>query len=205
MRALEKSIISTLKEIGILGKRIDGLTGVWVNEEKICAIAHQKLKTKYNNLLTIIIPRHVQRIKDIGNEMSNMGLKVQTHSSNNKVHKSTEIYLVDTYGETKSFFKICKTVFLGGSILNHGGQNPLEPARVGCKILHGPHVQNFSEVYKLLNKNNLSYKFYNINQFVKSINQSFKQNKNFVKKISNLKKIGSNILNNTLVEINYFL
>jgi len=57
----------------------------------------------------------------------------------------------------------------------------------------------------LLNKNNLSYKFYNINQFVKSINQSFKQNKNFVKKISNLKKIGSNILNNTLVEINYFL
>jgi hypothetical protein len=66
-------------------------------------------------------------------------------------------------------------------------------------------VQNFSEVYKLLNKNNLSYKFYNINQFVKSINQSFKQNKNFVKKISNLKKIGSNILNNTLVEINYFL
>ena len=175
------------------------------SEEKICAIAHQKLKTKYNNLLTIIIPRHVQRIKDIGNEMSNMGLKVQTHSSNNKVHKSTEIYLVDTYGETKSFFKICKTVFLGGSIINHGGQNPLEPARFGCKILHGPHVQNFSEVYKLLNKNNLSYKFYNINQFVKSINQSFKQNKNFVKKISNLKKIGSNILNNTLVEINYFL
>ena len=137
--------------------------------------------------------------------MSNMGLKVQTHSSNNKVHKSTEIYLVDTYGETKSFFKICKTVFLGGSIIKHGGQNPLEPARFGCKILHGPHVQNFSEVYKLLNKNNLSSKFYNINQFVKSINQSFKQNKNFVKKISNLKKIGSNILNNTLVEINYFL
>ena len=66
-------------------------------------------------------------------------------------------------------------------------------------------MQNFSEVYKLLNRNNLSYKFYNINQFVKSINQSFKQNKNFVKKIGNLKKIGSNILNNTLVEINYFL
>jgi 3-deoxy-D-manno-octulosonic-acid transferase len=112
---------------------------------------------------------------------------------------------VDTYGETKSFFKICKTVFLGGSIINHGGQNPLEPARFGCKVIHGPNVQNFSEVYKLLDQNNLSSRFKNANQLVKLVNQSFKQNSNFTNKVIKLKKIGLNILNHTLTEINYYL
>ena len=134
-----------------------------------------------------------------------MGFKVQIHSKKNKIKKDTDIYLVDTYGETKSFFKICNTVFLGGSIVNHGGQNPLEPARFGCKILHGPNIQNFTEVYRLLNKENLSFKFYNTNQLAKSVNQSLNQNINFSKKITKLKKIGSNILNHTSTEINCFL
>ena len=62
-------------------------------------------------------------------------------------------------------------VFLGGSIINHGGQNPLEPARLGCKILHGPNIQNFTEVYNLLDKNNLSSKFHSTNQLIKLINE----------------------------------
>ena len=174
-------------------------------EEKICAEAHKKLKKKYKKLLTVIIPRHVHRVNNIYKEINNMGFKVQIHSKKNKIKKDTDIYLVDTYGETKSFFKICNTVFLGGSIVNHGGQNPLEPARFGCKILHGPNIQNFTEVYKLLNKENLSFKFYNTNQLAKSIDQSLNKNMNFSKKIDKLKKIGSNILNHTSTEINYFL
>jgi 3-deoxy-D-manno-octulosonic-acid transferase len=174
-------------------------------EEKICALAHKKLKKKYRNLLTIIIPRHTQRINSIISEIEDLGLKVQTRSINNKLSKNTEIYLVDTYGETKSFYKICKTVFLGGSLINHGGQNPLEPARLGCKILHGPYVQNFTEVYKLLGRNNLSSKFHNIDQLATLADQSFKKNINYTNKIINLKKMGSNILNQTLTEINYYL
>jgi 3-deoxy-D-manno-octulosonic-acid transferase len=174
-------------------------------EEKICAEAHQKLKKKYKKLLTVIIPRHVHRVNDIYKEIVDMGFKVQIHSKKSKIKKDTDIYLVDTYGETKSFFKICNTVFLGGSIINHGGQNPLEPARLGCKILHGPNIQNFTEVYRLLNKENLSFKFYNTNQLAKSVNQSLNQNMNFSKKIAKLKKIGSNILHHTSAEINYFL
>ena len=174
-------------------------------EEKICALAHKKLKKKYRNLLTIIIPRHTQRTNSIISEIEDLGLKVQTRSINNKLSKNTEIYLVDTYGETKSFYKICKTVFLGGSLINHGGQNPLEPARLGCKILHGPYVQNFTEVYKLLGRNNLSSKFHNIDQLAMLADQSFKKNINYTNKIINLKKMGSNILNQTLTEINYYL
>ena len=174
-------------------------------EEKICAEAHQKLKKKYKNLLTIIIPRHVHRVNDIYKEIIDMELKVQIHSKKSKIKKDTDIYLVDTYGETKSFFKICNIVFLGGSIVNHGGQNPLEPARLGCKILHGPNIQNFTEVYRLLNKENLSFKFYNTNQLAKSVDQSLNINMNFSKKIAKLKKIGSKILHHTSTEINYFL
>ena len=155
-------------------------------EEKICALAHKKLKNKYNNLVTIIIPRHIQRTDYIINEIKDLNLKVQTRSTSNKISKNTDIYLVDAYGETKSFYKICKTVFLGGSLINHGGQNPLEPARFGCKILHGPYVQNFTEVYNLLEKNNLSSKFNNIHQLINLINQSFIKKTNFANKINKL-------------------
>ena len=174
-------------------------------EEKICALAHKKLKNKYNNLVTIIIPRHIQRTDYIINEIKDLNLKVQTRSTSNKISKNTDIYLVDAYGETKSFYKICKTVFLGGSLINHGGQNPLEPARFGCKILHGPYVQNFTEVYNLLEKNNLSSKFNNIDQLINLINQSFIKKTNFANKINKLKKIGLSILEKTLSEINCYL
>ena len=174
-------------------------------EEKISALAHKKLRNKYKNLLTIIIPRHIQRTNQIINEIKDLNLKVETRSSCYKVSKNTDVYLVDSYGETKSFYKICKTVFLGGSIINHGGQNPLEPARFGCKILHGPHVQNFSEVYKFLEKNKLSSKFYNTGQLVNSIKQSFIAKKKSNNKIIKLKKMGINILNKTFKEINYYL
>ena len=81
----------------------------------------------------------------------------------------------------------------------------MEPARFGCKILHGPYIQNFTEIYKLLNQNNLSSKFNNINQLVKLVDQSFKQNQNYTNKAVKLKKIGSNILDHTLADINYYL
>ena len=61
---------------------------------------------------------------------------------------NTDIYLVDTYGETKKFFKIAKMIFIGGSIVNHGGQNPIEPARYGLSIVHGPNVRNFKDIFK---------------------------------------------------------
>ena len=175
------------------------------SEEKTCALAHKKLKKKYNNLLTIVIPRHIQRTSNIIDEIKNLDLKIQTRSKSYKINNDIDVYLVDTYGESKSFYKVCRTVFLGGSLINHGGQNPLEPLRFGCKILHGPHVQNFTEIYKLLEKNNLSSKFHNVDQLVYLINKSFIKKTNFTSKVSKLKKTGSNILNKTFSQINYYL
>ena len=163
-------------------------------EEIICALVHQKLKLKYKNLLTIIIPRHVQRIQEIKSQFKNMDINFHLHSSKEKVEDSTDIYLVDTYGETKKFFKVCKAVFLGGSIIKHGGQNPLEAARYGCEVIHGPNISNFTEIYRLLKKINLSTKIRNTTQLIKKVELSLIKKSNSSKKIKKLKNIGIIIL-----------
>ena len=134
-----------------------------------------------------------------------MKLKVHLDSSSDKIKKDTDIYLVNSYGKTKSFFKVCKTVFLGGSMIRHGGQNPLEPARYGCKILHGPNVWNFNEIYQLLNKYSVSNKVNNLNQIVDSIDRIFKNKSDPQKIKSKIKNLGNLILNSTLKEINFFI
>ena len=98
-------------------------------------------------MLTIIIPRHIERVQSIKSDLEKLNLKVQTFNSGEKISPDIDIYIVDTYGKTKSFYHHCKNVFLGGSLINHGGQNPLEAARYGCNILHGPNVSNFYEIY----------------------------------------------------------
>ena len=175
------------------------------SEEKICGLVHKKLKTKYKDMLTIIIPRHITRVQKIENEMKKLDLKVQIHNSRNKIKKETDIYLVNSYGKTKPFFKICKTVFLGGSLIKHGGQNPLEAARYGCKILHGPNISNFKEIYALLNKYRVSTKVNNINQIIKNVDISFKQKNNSNNLKLKIKKLGKKILNSTLKEVNFFV
>ena len=87
-----------------------------------------------------------------------MGLKTQTYQSNEKINKKIDIYIVDAYGKTKSFYYFCKNVFLGGSLIKHGGQNPLEAARYGCNVLHGPNISNFKEIYDFLKTNKISQK-----------------------------------------------
>ena len=175
---------------------------IWVassthkNEEIFCAKSHLELKKRIKNLITIIIPRHVHRSEEIKKSIEKLGLNVEIHSSNKKNLKNTDIYLVDTFGETKKFHKIASTVFLGGSIINRGGQNPLEAARYGAKILHGTNTDNFKDVYKLLKSLNVSRIIYTPNQLASSI--TFKKNKNIGIKI---KKIGDKILKKTIKEL----
>ena len=175
---------------------------IWVassthkTEEIFCAKAHLKLKKKITNLLTIIIPRHVHRANEITNEIKNLNLKIVLHSSKPKNLKNVDIYLVDTFGETKKFHQIGNTVFLGGSIIKRGGQNPLEATRLGAKILHGPNTDNFKDVYKHLKLLNISKKINTPLQLASSI--IFKKNKNSGKKI---KQIGKKILKKTINEL----
>ena len=174
-------------------------------EETICANAHKKLKLKYKNLLTIIIPRHINRCEKIIDEVQKLDLKIHSHSSNRKVNDKTDIYLVNTFGQTKSFFKICKTVFLGGSLIKHGGQNPLEAARYGCKVLHGPNVWNFDEIYDLLKKYKVSNRIVNLNQLTLKVEKMINRNNKYKKSELKIKNLGNKILNSTLTELKFYI
>ena len=188
-----------------LSKRIWCASSTHSTEEFICANVHKKLKVKYKNLLTIIIPRHIHRTEEIVNEMKKLNLNVHLHNSKNKIDKDTDIYLVNSFGQTKSFFKVCKTIFLGGSMIKHGGQNPLEAARFGCKILHGPNVWNFDEIYNLLKKNKVSRKIINSNQLSLNVDKML-NNKNKHRSLENkIKSLGNKILISTLTEINFYI
>jgi len=179
---------------------------IWVaasthhNEEILCAESHKILKKKIKNLITIIIPRHIDRVDKISSDLKKKNLKVVFHSSSPNSLKGVDVYLVDVYGESKSFYKISDTVFLGGSLINWGGQNPLEPARYGAKILTGQYIQNFKDIYKYLNLLNISKIINNPSDIARSI--TFKTDKFKAKKIN---KLGKEILKKTTAEIDKIL
>ena len=173
------------------------------NEELFIGKMHKELKLKYNNLLTILIPRHINRSLSIAKDLENINLKIITKSSKKKISKSTDIYIVDTYGETSKFYSLSNITFLGGSIVPHGGQNPLEPARMGSFILHGPNIQNFKEIYSMLSKLNISSKVNNISNMKKNIIRKIKY-KQPEKVRQKLNFMGKEILEKNLNEINKY-
>lgn len=172
------------------------------NEEIICGKIHLKIRKKLKNLLTIIIPRHIERSEKIKIELEKLGLKVFLHSNQKKINFDTDIYLVNAYDKTKFFFNKCKNVFLGGSLINHGGQNPLEAARYDCNILHGPNIKNFNEIYQFLKEKNASYQVKNINEFCKILSKLLSSKKPYKKIKTDINILGENILNKTLKKIN---
>ena len=126
------------------------------------------------------------------------------HSSNPKKLKDTDIYLVDTYGETKKFYQSSNIVFMGKSLTGKGGQNPLEPARHGAAVLYGPNIDNFSDIYKLLDKLKITHKVNGVSSLTNLVNKLIikpNNKKNYLK----IEKIGKKILNETKDEINSLL
>ena len=188
--------INNILKIELKKKNVWIASSTHAGEEIFCAKAHIELKKKIKNLITIIIPRHIHRVKKIIPEIEKLNLKVTSHSAKNKNLTNTDIYIVDTFGETKKFHKIGCSVFLGGSIIKRGGQNPLEAARYGANILHGPNIDNFKDVYKLLKNFNFSKKINTPKELASSI--TFKKNKNISIKIN---KIGEIILKKTIKEL----
>jgi len=173
-------------------------------EEEIIANIHKKLKLNNKKLLTVLIPRHVNRKNSIIRNLKNNDLKIVTHSSGDKINNNTDIYLVDSYGEVLSFYNLTKLVFMGGSLVPHGGQNPLEPARLGNTIIHGPYVDNFKEVYSFLKNLKLSIKINKPSQIeeilIKNIRHGQKNTKT-----KKLNLIGKKILADNINKLNKYI
>jgi len=179
-------------------------------EELFCAKTHLELKKNYKNILTIIIPRHISRVKKIIDELSILNLKVSLYSDIKYLNKDVDILLIDSYGEALKFYQISKCVFLGKStiksLINDSGQNPLEPSMAGCKIFHGPYVSNFNDEYKYLNSLGIAKKIYNSNELEKSLIEDFQSNNDEDVNISKkIKEYGETILNNVIKEIKIYI
>ena len=114
--------------------------------------AHIEVMERVPNLLTIIVPRHPERGGEIAELVQNYRLVPAMRSRNHLPDRGTHIYVADTIGELGLFYRLAPIVFMGGSLIKHGGQNPIEPAKLDSAILHGPHVHNFANVYSELNR-----------------------------------------------------
>lgn len=144
-----------------LGKMAQQVSGrpMWVaasthaGEEQMIINTHVALVQKFKNLLTIIIPRHPAR----GSEVAGLippQIQYSMRSNKDDVKPETAIYIADTIGELGIFYRISGIVFIGGSLVEHGGQNPLEPARLECAIITGPHIWNFEKIYNEMEQEN---------------------------------------------------
>jgi 3-deoxy-D-manno-octulosonic-acid transferase len=115
-------------------------------EEDAAAAAHAALKASHPRLLTLIVPRHPARAGEIEASLVASGLTVARRSRGEAIAPDTDIYLGDTLGEMGVFYRLADIAFVGGSMTPRGGHNPLEPARLGCAILHGKDMSNCAAV-----------------------------------------------------------
>lgn len=133
-----------------------GTRTVWLaasthpGEEQQILAAHNHLVVAWSDLLTIIVPRHPDRGRTLATEIRAAGFSVAQRSERTAPDPATAIYLADTLGELGLFYRLATIAFIGGSLVPHGGQNPLEAVKLGCPTLFGPHTGNFEEMTERL-------------------------------------------------------
>jgi len=119
-------------------------------EERAMIEAHLRLRAQFPGLLTLIVPRHPERGASVTVQAGGAGLTARLRSRGELPTPATDVYVADTVGELGIIYRLAPVVFVGGSLVRHGGQNPIEPAKLGAAILHGPHVWNFADIYAAL-------------------------------------------------------
>jgi len=144
--------VKTLHQLReIVGKRpVIVAASTHPGEETTVIAVHRKLCAKFPTLLTIIVPRHPARGESIAEIAKMADLAVALRSRRKQPMPDIGVYVADTLGELGLIYRLAPIVFMGGSLASHGGQNPIEPIRLGAAVLHGPHVWNFAEIYAAL-------------------------------------------------------
>jgi len=132
------------------GRPVIAAASTHAGEEELMIEAHIRLRTNFPGLLTLIAPRHPDRGAAVSEIAAAAGLSVALRSRGELPTRATQIYVTDTLGELGLIYRVAPAVFIGGSLVRHGGQNPVEAAKLRTAILHGPHVWNFAEIYSAL-------------------------------------------------------
>lgn len=134
----------------IAGRPVIAATSTHPGEEAAMIDAHRRLMHTFPGLLTLIAPRHPDRGQGVGEIARVAGLHPALRSRGELPERACDIYVFDTLGELGLIYRVAPIVFVGGSLVGHGGQNPIEAAKLGVAVLHGPHVWNFAEIYAAL-------------------------------------------------------
>ena len=176
----------------------------------LCIKTHKELKKKFNKVTTIIAPRHIERVTRIKKLCENHKLETQILNKNDDLKDDKEIIIINFFGSLASFFKYSKSVFMGKSTLRKlkdvSGQNPIEPAKYGCKIYHGPYVYNFREIYQVLETYKISEKINNEFDLAKNISLELNnENKDYERFSKIMNNLESKTLNDTMSKIKNFL
>ena len=159
------------------------------------------------NILTIIIPRHIDRTERIFSTLKDLGLKIQIKSESDKIDNNSDIVLVNYYGAVSKYLKYFKHIFVGKSLLKKfektGGQNPIDAIKMGCFIYHGPYVYNFEEIYQYLGESGLSEEIKDSQGLASKLIKNFEVNLEAdSEKIKNLNIYSKTILDNVIKEYN---
>ena len=181
-----------------------------VGEELFILKTHVEIKKKYDNVLTIIIPRHVERSFFIKKLSKKFNFTAQILNENDLINSKTEILIINSFGVLPKYFNYCRNIFIGKSLIkkrkNVGGQNPIEAAKLGCKIFHGPYVYNFQEVYDRLKIYGIAKEINNEQELAEKIILNFatpmEEN---LQQVNLLINYGEKILKETAVELSAYL
>jgi len=207
---INKNEIKNLNKNILLKKKFWIAANIHEGEDDFCLKTHLNIKRNFQDLLTIIIPRHISRTQKIKKLSERYNFKTQVLDKNDTIQEDREIVIINSFGVLNDYFKYAKSVFIGKSTLKRfkdvGGQNPIDAALLGCKIYHGPYVYNFQEVYEFLKKNHISKQINNFEELSMNLSNDLQNlNKNEEKKSSKMNKLGQKILADTMEKVNQFI
>ena len=177
-------------------------------EEKIVASVHKEIKENHPELLTIIAPRHPKRLDDIMETIKESDLNIAVRSRNDEITEDTDIYIADTIGEMGILYRLVPIVFIGGTLVEHGGQNPLEAARLNCVIIYGPYMDNFIEIRRELEERNAAISITNetsLKNAVEEVIFDHEKQEDLMQKSSDLVKEKSGVVDAYITEITPYL
>ena len=179
-------------------------------EDIFCLKIHNELKKSYKDIITIIAPRHLNRVEKIKILSEKKNFKVQILNTDDKISQDEEILIVNSFGALQGYFKYAKSVFIGKSIVprlkRDSGQSPIDAAKLNCKIYHGPYVSNFKELYEIFKINKISHKIDNYLELSKKLILDLKENQKKERfDVNYIRKMEINILINTMNVVNNFL
>lgn len=176
-------------------------------EEELIADVHNALKEEYEDLLTIIVPRHAKRGRDIVNMLESK-VNIAQRSKKEPITADTDIYLADTMGELGLFYRLSSIVFIGGSLVNHGGQNPLEAGRLHCAVILGPFMDNFAEITRELEETGACERIHTKKELQLAVDELFRNQEKQDKLAEAILEVVNNkggMLNIAMRELNPYL